>query len=93
MIMDFGHQAPCDSLPKPGQLREMEKTYPPRPPRCPAHGLAQIDHVVGNKVAAAYDRAKRIELRRELVRWYETTLIAARDGAEVVSIADRQGGA
>ena len=47
---------------------------------------SQLDHVVGDKVAAAYDRAKRIELRRELVTWYERTLIAARDGAAVVKI-------
>jgi integrase len=47
---------------------------------------AQLDHVVGNKVAAAYDRAKRLELRRELMTWYEGALISARDGATVVSI-------
>lgn len=47
---------------------------------------AQLDHVVGNKVAAAYDRAKRLELRRELMRWYEATLLAARDGATVLSM-------
>lgn len=47
---------------------------------------SQLDHVVGDKVAAAYDRAKRLELRRELVTWYERTLIAARDGAAVVKI-------
>jgi integrase len=47
---------------------------------------AQLDHVVGNKVAAAYDRAKRLELRRELMLWYEATLTAARDGANVRSI-------
>lgn len=52
---------------------------------------AQLDHVVGNKIAAAYDRAKRLGLRRELLTWYEATLIAARDGAAVVAIADRQG--
>ena len=45
---------------------------------------AQLDHVVGNPVAAAYDRAKRLQRRRELVRWYERQLLAARDGAEVV---------
>lgn len=44
---------------------------------------AQLDHVVGNKVAAAYDRALRLELRRELMRWYEERLVAARDGATV----------
>ena len=45
---------------------------------------AQLDHVVGNKVASAYDRAKRLELRRELMQWYEDELIAARDGADVI---------
>jgi integrase len=50
---------------------------------------SQLDHVVGNKIAAAYDRAKRLQLRRELMRWYEAQLIAARDGAVVVAI-DRQ---
>ncbi|TAK84192.1 MAG: DUF4102 domain-containing protein [Betaproteobacteria bacterium] len=47
---------------------------------------AQLDHVVGNKVAAAYDRAKRLQRRRELMRWYERQLIAARDGADVVML-------
>jgi integrase len=47
---------------------------------------AQLDHVVGSNVAAAYDRAKRLALRRELMRWYERQLIAARDGAAVLPI-------
>ena len=47
---------------------------------------AQLDHVVGNKVASAYDRSKRFELRRKLMRWYEGQLIAARDGAKVVEL-------
>lgn len=47
---------------------------------------AQLDHVVGNKVSAAYDRAKRLEQRRELLRWYEGQLLAARDGADVVAL-------
>jgi integrase len=47
---------------------------------------SQLDHIVGDKVAAAYDRAKRLNLRRELMTWYERTLIAARDGAAVVKI-------
>ncbi len=51
---------------------------------------SQLDHVVGTNVASAYDRAKRLELRRELMRWYEATLIAARDGATIIGIADRQ---
>jgi integrase len=47
---------------------------------------AQLDHVVGSKVQQAYDRAKRLELRRELLAWYESQLIAARDGAKVVKL-------
>lgn len=47
---------------------------------------AQLDHVVGTKVAAAYDRAQRLELRRTLMDWYESTLLAARDGAKVVTL-------
>ncbi len=47
---------------------------------------AQLDHVVGNKVASAYDRAKRLELRRQLMSWYEATLVSVRDGATVLPI-------
>lgn len=47
---------------------------------------AQLDHVIGNKVTAAYDRAQRLDLRRELMRWHEGQLIAARDGADVVAL-------
>lgn len=45
---------------------------------------SQLDHVVGTKIASAYDRAQRLELRRELMDWYEATVIAARDGAMVL---------
>jgi integrase len=51
---------------------------------------AQLDHVVGNKIAAAYDRAARLELRRALLAWYESTLIAARDGAEVLPMRKKK---
>lgn len=54
---------------------------------------SQLDHVVGNKIAAAYDRAKRLALRRELLTWYEAKLIAARDGAAVVAIGRQSGAA
>lgn len=53
---------------------------------------AQLDHIIGTKVAAAYDRAARLQLRRTLLTWYEQALIAARDGAKVVSIGGRRGG-
>jgi hypothetical protein len=47
---------------------------------------AQLDHVIGTKVQAAYDRAQRLDLRRELMAWHEQQLIAARDGAQVVPL-------
>jgi len=40
---------------------------------------AQLDHIVGSKVASSYDRAQRIDLRHRLLTWYEETLTAARD--------------
>jgi integrase len=43
---------------------------------------AQLDHVIGTKIQAAYDRARRLELRRTLMNWYESTLIEARDHSE-----------
>ena len=51
---------------------------------------AQLDHVVGNKVAAAYDRAHRLELRRAVMQWYEEVLIATRDGATVHALNQRK---
>jgi hypothetical protein len=42
--------------------------------------------LVGNKVASAYDRAKRLDLRRTLMTWYERELLAARDGGDVVPL-------
>jgi integrase len=51
---------------------------------------SQLDHVVGSKVSSAYDRSKRLELRRELLTWYEMTLIATRDGAKVVRLKSRR---
>ncbi|HEX8013138.1 MAG TPA: integrase arm-type DNA-binding domain-containing protein [Casimicrobiaceae bacterium] len=51
---------------------------------------AQLDHQVGSKVSAAYDRAARLELRRSLLEWYEATLIAARDGAKVVEFGRKR---
>ena len=47
---------------------------------------AQLDHVVGSKVAQAYDRADRLDLRRELIAWFEERLILARDGAPVIPL-------
>lgn len=50
MVIDLGHQAPCDSLLLPAQLREPETTYPLRLVRCLDCGLAQIDYAVPPEV-------------------------------------------
>jgi integrase len=47
---------------------------------------AQLDHATGGKVKAAYDRAKRLQRRADLVAWHEAALIAARDGAQVIDL-------
>lgn len=47
---------------------------------------AQLDHVTGNATETAYDRAHRLERRRELLAWHEATLLAARDGAKVLQM-------
>jgi integrase len=47
---------------------------------------AQLDHIVGTKVGGIYDRSNRLEPRRELMTWYEGTIIAARDGATVLPL-------
>lgn len=47
---------------------------------------AQLDHRTGGAVKAAYDRAKRLERRADLMAWHEAALIAARDGAKVIDL-------
>jgi integrase len=47
---------------------------------------AHLDHVTGNATETSYDRAKRVERRREIIAWHEASIIAARDGARIVSL-------
>lgn len=51
---------------------------------------SQLDHAVGGQVQQAYDRADRLDIRRALVGWHESKLLAARDGAQVISLAERR---
>jgi integrase len=44
---------------------------------------AQLDHIVGNKTESAYDRAKRLKLRRKLMTWYEEQLVSAQTTARL----------
>lgn len=46
LVIDLGHQAPCDSLLTEDMLDRPEVTYPLRLMHCPESGLAQLDYVV-----------------------------------------------
>jgi hypothetical protein len=46
LVIDLGHQAPCDSLLTADLLDQPETTYPLRLMHCPESGLAQLDYVV-----------------------------------------------
>jgi SAM-dependent methyltransferase len=49
LVIDLGHQPPCDSLLTEEMLDEPEKTYPLRLMHCPESGLAQLDFVVDGR--------------------------------------------
>ena len=46
LVIDLGHQPPCDSLLTADMLDQPEKTYPLRLMHCPESGLAQLDYVI-----------------------------------------------
>lgn len=46
LVIDLGHQPPCNSLLTAEMLNQPEKTYPLRLMHCPEFGLAQLDYVV-----------------------------------------------
>lgn len=46
MIIDLGHQPPCDALLTDAQLNEPEVTYPLRLMQCDQCSLAQLDYIV-----------------------------------------------
>jgi hypothetical protein len=45
LVIDLGHQPPCDALLRPEQLLQPEETFPLRLMFCPGSGLAQLDYV------------------------------------------------
>jgi hypothetical protein len=53
LIMDLGHQPPCDALLTRDMLGEPEVTYPLRLFLCPQSGLAQLDYVVDGSIVYA----------------------------------------
>lgn len=50
LVIDLGHQPPCDSLLTHDMLDQPEVTYPLRLFHCPDSGLAQLDYVVDGSI-------------------------------------------
>lgn len=50
LVIDLGHQPPCDSLLTDGMLDAPEATYPLRLYHCPESGLAQLDYAVDGRL-------------------------------------------
>lgn len=73
LVVDLGHQPPCDSLLTAAQLREAEKSYPLRFVRCGSCGLAQIDYVVAPEVLFHLDYPYRSGITPTLARNLQDT--------------------
>jgi hypothetical protein len=77
-IIDLGHQAPCDSLLWPKNLKEPEQAYPLNFVRCTECGLAQIDYVVPPEILFYSDypyRSGITETLRNNLRATASTII------------------
>jgi hypothetical protein len=66
LVIDLGHQPPCDSLLTAPMLDQPETTYPLRLVHCPASGLAQLDYVVDGSVVYHPDYPYRSGISRPL---------------------------
>ena len=78
LIIELGHQAPCDSLLWPKNLKEPEQAYPLNFVRCTECGLAQIDYVVPSEILFYSDypyRSGITETLRNNLRATASTII------------------
>lgn len=97
LVLDLGHQSPCDSLLKPEQLRQPESAYPLRFLWCRQCGLAQIDHVVPSEVLFFPDYPYRSGITGTLVNNLRSTGFKAierfklKPGSFVVDIGSNDG--
>jgi hypothetical protein len=71
LVIDLGHQAPCDSLLTAAQLNEPEATYPLRLVRCTSCSLAQIDYIVPGDVVYHPAYPYRSGITRELYNHHQ----------------------
>lgn len=97
LVIDLGHQSPCDSLLKRNQLNESESAYPLRFLRCPECGLAQIDYAVPSEVLFFPDYPYRSGITGTLANNLRSTGFKAIDqfglkpGSFVVDIGSNDG--
>jgi hypothetical protein len=97
LVLDLGHQAPCDSLLTAAQLQEAESTYPLRFVRCRRCGLAQIDYVVAPEVLFHPRYPYRSGITETLSRYLRGTAEAVatrfplRSGALAVDVGSNDG--
>jgi hypothetical protein len=75
LILDLGHQAPCDSLLTAKDLNEMERTYPLHFVFCPECGLAQIDYVVDPKLLFYSEYPYRSGITGTLVNYLQSIAV------------------
>src|ERR1700680_4175015 len=73
LIIDLGHQPPCDSLLSAAQMNEEERSYPLRLVRCTNCGHAQIDYVVAPDVLFHPDYPYRSGITPTLARNLQNT--------------------
>lgn len=65
-VIDLGHQPPCDALLTDETMGHPEVYYPLRLMLCPDSGLAQLDHVVDNRIMYPYEYPYRAGISKPL---------------------------
>ena len=97
LILDLGHQPPCNALLTSDQLAEPEVTYPLRLFLCPESGLAQLDYVVEGHELYPPDYPYRSGLSLPLVEYQRSVAqhivreCAISEGALCVDIGSNDG--
>ena len=66
LVIDLGHQPPCDSLLTKDMLDQPETNYPLRLYHCPESGLAQLDYVIDGRVVYHPDYPYRSGISKPL---------------------------
>ena len=97
LVLDLGHQPPCNSLLNGTQMNEAETSYPLRFVRCTDCGHAQIDYVVAPSVLFHPDYPYRSGITPTLARNLQSTAraivdsYAIEEGALAIDIGSNDG--